>query len=64
MVTVSNLRRLERLEAKSAATDTEYENFIGNVLEARMKAAVREIADRGFLPWLCTVSSHHSTNSA
>jgi hypothetical protein len=44
MVTVSNLRRLERLEEKSAVPDTEYENFMGSVLEARMKAAVLQIA--------------------
>jgi hypothetical protein len=40
MVTASNLRRLERLEEKSAVPDTEYENFLGSVLEARRQVAV------------------------
>jgi hypothetical protein len=49
MVTVSNLRRLERLEERAAVTDTEYENFMGSLLEARMKAAVLliKLMDRG-----------------
>ena len=49
MVTVSNLRRLERLEEKSAVPDTEYENIICSVLEARRQVAVLQIdlMDRG-----------------
>jgi hypothetical protein len=44
MVTSSNLRRLERLEAKSAAPDVEYETFMTNLLEARRQVAVLQIA--------------------
>ena len=44
MVTPSNLRRLERLEEKSAVPDTEYENFMDNLLEARRQVAVLQIA--------------------
>jgi hypothetical protein len=40
MVTPSNLRRLERLEEKSAVPDMEYENFMDNLLEARRQVAV------------------------
>jgi multidrug resistance efflux pump len=49
MVTPSNLRRLERLEEKSAVPDTEYENFMDNLLEARRQVAVLQIdlMDRG-----------------
>jgi hypothetical protein len=43
MVTASNLRRLERLEEKSAVTDTEYENFMYNLIMARRQAAVLQI---------------------
>jgi hypothetical protein len=40
MVTPSNLRRLERLEEKSKVPDTEYENFMDNLLEARRQEAL------------------------
>jgi hypothetical protein len=43
MVTASNLRRLERLEEKSAVPDTEYENFMDSLLEARRQVAVLRV---------------------
>jgi hypothetical protein len=43
MVTVSNLRRLERLEERAAVTDMEYEKFMDSLLEARRQVAVLRV---------------------